>query len=587
MSAAFRYDLTPTIDVPGGAGQAWSGWQDIAAALRGAPSRRIAIDCYPGVFVDEVQAALRPWLDGWIWIDSSEALLDEHAVERLVAPFTGGGDPLFGFMSSLELEQFFAPDRLAALQSRAAPPDTIVIGPGASLVAAGDAMLVYADLPRWEAQQRQRRGEIAPLGSRDTRLSPSAQYKRAFFVDWRIADRLKARTLSRWRYLLDTTDRAAPKLVRGNALRGALRHLTTRPFRVVPFFDPGPWGGQWMKQVCGLDPSAPNYAWCFDCVPEENSLRLRFGEVTIEIPAINLVIAEAPALLGEPVFARFGSEFPIRFDLLDTMQGGNLSLQVHPQADYIREHFGLPYTQDESYYLLDAKPGAQVFLGRRDGVNRDVLASALREAQAGGGFADTDFVARFPAKRHDHFLIPAGTLHCSGADCVVLEISATPYIFTFKLWDWGRLGLDGKPRPINIDRGLANICWERDATFAEAELVNQIQEIAHGDGWSEERTGLHSTQFIETRRHWFDKPVLHSTGGKTKGSVAVLNLVQGDAALVQSPAEAFEPFEVHYAETFIVPAAVGEFVLRPLGRSGDRHASIKASVRVSGRCLRP
>ena len=66
-----------------------------------------------------------------------------------------------------------------------------------------------------------------------------------------------------------------------------------------------------------------------------------------------------------------------------------------------------------------------------------------------------------PARKHDHFLIPAGTIHCSGRDGVVLEISATPYIFTFKLWDWGRTGLDGRPRPIHLDHGLQNIDWSR------------------------------------------------------------------------------------------------------------------------------
>ena len=110
-----------------------------------------------------------------------------------------------------------------------------------------------------------------------------------------------------------------------------------------------------MKEVCDLDRTQANFAWCFDCVPEENSLRLRFGAIEIEVPAIDLVFAEPKALLGEPVYDRFGAEFPIRFDLLDTMAGGNLSLQVHPLTSYIQEQFGLHYTQDESYYLLDAK----------------------------------------------------------------------------------------------------------------------------------------------------------------------------------------------------------------------------------------
>jgi len=156
-------------------------------------------------------------------------------------------------------------------------------------------------------------------------------------------------------------------------------------------------------------------------------------------------------LLGEAVQARFGDEFPIRFDFLDTMGGGNLSLQVHPPADYIRQTFGMRYTQDESYYLLDAGPDATVYLGLKTGADPAAMLAALDAAQAGGQpFAPEQFVNRWPAKKHDHFLIPAGTVHCSGANSLVLEISATPYIFTFKLWDWGRPGLDGVPRPIHL-----------------------------------------------------------------------------------------------------------------------------------------
>jgi hypothetical protein len=87
---------------------------------------------------------------------------------------------------------------------------------------------------------------------------------------------------------------------------------------------------------------------------------------------------------------------------------------------------------------------------------------------------------------------------------------------------------------------------------------------------------LHEQEFIETRRHWFSRPVLHETGG----SVNVLNLVEGREAVVESPGHAFEPFAVHYAETFIVPAAVGEYTVRPCGESeGKECATIKAFVR--------
>jgi mannose-6-phosphate isomerase class I len=333
-----------------------------------------------------------------------------------------------------------------------------------------------------------------------------------------------------------------------------------------------------MKRVCDLDPSEANYGWCFDCVPEENSLYLGFGDIRdFELPSLDLVFQHPRELLGEAVQARFGDEFPIRFDFLDTMGGGNLSLQVHPLTEYIRETFGMRYTQDESYYLLDALPDATVFLGLKSGVNRVAMLAELANAQTGGPpFVADRYVNRWPARKHDHFLIPAGTIHCSGAGSMVLEISATPYIFTFKLWDWDRPGLDGLPRPVHLAHGEASIQWDRDTEWTRRELVNRIEVVAQGAGWTEERTGLHAREFIETRRHWFTSAVPHDT----QGGVNVLNLVEGSEAVVESPVGAFPPLTVHYAETFIVPASVGPYAIRPGdAATGERCGTIKAYVR--------
>jgi len=141
------------------------------------------------------------------------------------------------------------------------------------------------------------------------------QYKQGYFVDWRICDRLKKTLFDRWDFLLDINKPDQPKLVEGKAILEGLKIAAGRPFSVVPFFDPGLWGGQWMKGVCNLDPSAPNYAWCFNCVPEENSLLLKFGNDVIEIPSINLVFRHPRELLGDAVHERFGDEF------LDVVRG--------------------------------------------------------------------------------------------------------------------------------------------------------------------------------------------------------------------------------------------------------------------------
>jgi len=570
------YDRAPFITA-GEREECLAGWSAISSVLRVAPGP-ICIECYPGVFLDELQRALAKYMSDWQVILPSDALLPESTIEARFAELLTD-DPVFGRMSQTTLADFFDLEALEGLRSEAvAHRKTIVLGTGATLVLPDPSWLVYADMARWELQLRQRENLIPNLGLRNYTERPALKYKRAFFLDWRAADRTKTALLPRIDFLLDTNKADAPNMISGDAFRRGLRKAASQPFRVVPFFDPGPWGGHWMERVFNLpDDGAPNHAWCFDCVPEENSLLFGFGDRRVEIPALDLVLRHPRELLGDDVFARFGAEFPIRFDFLDTVGGSNLSLQVHPLTEYIREHFEMTYTQDESYYMLDALPGAHVFLGLKDGIDAPHMITDLERAQSGNfDFPASEYVNQFPARKHDHFLIPAGTIHCSGADSMVLEISATPYIFTFKLWDWGRVGLDGTPRPIHLEHGVRNIQWDRTTEWVRNNLVNQFVPVAAGEGWREERTGLHELEFIETRRHWFTGTVPH----QTSGTVHVLNLVEGEEAVVESPRHAFEPFIIHYAETFIVPAAVGPYTIRPHGPSvGKECATMLAYVR--------
>ena len=571
-----NYDRFPFTGI---SGTLLEGWEAIAALLgeRLQECRVLAVDFYPGVYEDELTGRLG-CLPASLRIYTRDLMKPEAEIEAMTRRFVTD-DVLFGYVTNLSLCDYFDSEKVRRAREAiaSATGKVVVAGTGAAWVAPDSAVLVYADMARWEIQQRFRRHEVKALGI-DNRADPvSIQYKRGYFNDWRICDRYKESLFEKVDFWLDTHIAGRPKMIDQATFFNGMEETVKRPFRVVPFFDPAPWGGQWMKEVCGLDAGKENYGWCFDCVPEENSLYLEVNGVRFELPSVDLVLLKSRELLGEPVEARFGKDFPIRFDFLDTVGGGNLSLQVHPTTQFIRERFGMYYTQDESYYLLDAQEDASVYLGLKTGLDKQAMINDLRRAQRGEIVFDTEkYVNKWPARKHDHYLIPGGTVHCSGANALVLEISSTPNLFTFKLWDWQRLGLDGKPRPINVERGKEVIDWERDTGYVRQQLANRFTHVASGNGWREERTGLHPNEFIETRRHWFTCPVMHNTNG----SVNVLNLIEGDEAVVRSPREAFEPFTVHYAETFIVPAGVGEYTVAPAGKSAGREcATIKAYVR--------
>ncbi len=571
-----NYDRFPSTKISGTVIQ---GWENICSLLeehlKAYPA--LAVDFYTGIYEEEVINELHR-LSPALFIDTRDLMKPESEIKAMTARFMTD-DVLFGYVTNITLNDYFDQDKLKKAREEviATKGKVVVVGSGAAMVVPAEAVLVYADMARWEIQQRFRRHEVKALGIDNRKDAVSLQYKRGYFNDWRVCDKYKESLFDKVDFWLDTHIATEPKMIDQTTFFKGIEETVHSPFRVVPFFDPAPWGGQWMKEVCDLDPEKENYGWCFDCVPEENSLYFEVNGVRFELPSVDLVLLKTRELLGEPVEARFGKDFPIRFDFLDTVGGGNLSVQVHPTTQFIRENFGMYYTQDESYYLLDAKEGATVYLGLKTGIDKNEMIEDLRKAQKGEIVFNTEkYVNKLPAKKHDHYLIPGGTVHCSGSEALVLEISSTPNLFTFKLWDWQRLGLDGKPRPINVERGKEVIDWKRDTEYVKQHLANHLTKISEGDGWREERTGLHPNEFIETRRHWFTKPVTHHTNN----SVNVLNLIEGEEAIIESPNGEFKPFVVHYAETFIIPANVNEYIISPYGKSaGKECATIKAYVR--------
>ena len=569
-----NYDKFPTIDVRGFEEEVFAGYGDIVARLTAEDPRVISVDCYPGVRDEEISGAFLGLWQPDVFIDSRDIFFDTDVLnEKMASHLTS--DRVRGVMYYGSVTDFIDQTKLEQYRQIAAEAKgrVLIVGFGASLISRGD-VLVYADLTRWQAQLRYRAGECN-FKQNNPDEDALVKNKRGYFIEWRIADKLKFSLLEDIDYYLDTEEANEPAMVAGKGLLAALKLTARRPFRLVPYFDPGVWGGQWMKEVCDLDRSKKNYAWSFDGVPEENALRFRFGDVVINSPAMNLVKYQPRQLLGPKTFSRFGAEYPIRFDFLDTIGGQNLSLQVHPTTEYIKTKFGMTYTQDESYYILDAEEGGGVYLGVKEGIDPEEMINDLKEAQKGlHPFHDEKYVNRFPARKHDHFLIPAGTVHCSSAGTMVLEISATPYIFTFKLWDWDRLGLDGLPRPIHIEDGEKVIDFSRDTRWVRDNLVNHFETIHEGDDYTEVKTGLHELEFIETRVITSDRETVHDTNGE----VNQLNLVDGEEIEVISPDEAFEPFTVHYAETFIIPGSIDRYVIRPK-KQKEEYKIVKAYVR--------
>ena len=557
-----HYDLYPSFPLVGGSVDA--GWGPIVDTIGSSPV--LLIDGGAGVDWHAVAGAVRAALEARgrrADVRSTRTtFLPVSDLEHAIEPFLGGEDPVFGTRFEGDLCDLMDLRALAELARRDGPEHDalVVVGPGAAL-ADDAAPLVYLEVPRNEQQFRARAGALTHLGADAPSTDAKATYKRLYFVEWPLLERHKVELWPRIARFADV-QREEPLSVSGASLRATLSAMATAPFRARPWFEPGAWGGTWLlEHVPDLPRDVPNYAWSFELISPENGLLLEADGVLLETGFDSLMIEAGAAVLGNGA-ARFGRAFPIRFDYLDTVEGGNLSVQCHPRPDYMREHFGEPFTQDETYYILDATPDAAVYLGFHEGVTREAWGEAITVSRRDAEAIDVErFVQTFPARRGDFFLIPSGTVHASGVGNIVLEISATPYIFTFKMYDWLRLDLDGQPRPLNVERGLANLVMTRRGGAVERELVCRPTEIAAGDGWRREHLPTHAEHFYDVQRFTIGTALEVDTGG----SPHVLNLVAGERVrveVVEGP-----PLDVRFAETFVVPAAASRYRIVNQGRA--------------------
>ena len=559
-----QYDIYPAF--PLGTGRILAGYAALASRLAG--QKAVILDGYAGVD----WTGLRVRLDGAlqklgvsaVWVCVDEALKDAEAIEKWVAPFLGGDDPLFGTRFTGTLADFFDPGRLQKLKPESGRL-CILYGCGAALAAlkAWDewgGLLVYADLPKNELQFRARAGAATNLGLKEA-LPAKAAYKRSYFVDWPALNQQKEQLLPRLDVIIDVQRPDEPLFMSGSDFRTALDRMSRNFFRVRPWFEPGPWGGQWIKRSFSqLSQEAANYAWSFELIVPENGLVLESSGWMLEVSFDWLMYFDRTAVLGKAA-KRFGTEFPIRFDFLDTVEGGNLSVQCHPRPEYARAHFGENFTQDETYYILDCTLDAKVYLGFQADIDPPAFRAALEHSFASAEPVEIEhYVQAHPAAKHDLFLIPNGTIHGAGQGNLVLEISATPYIFTFKMYDWLRPDLDGKPRPLNIARAFENLYFERKGESVQAELLSRPKTVAEGAGWRIVSLPTHAEQFFAVQRLEFDR----SIEVETNGQCHILSLVEGQTIALETGQGLRQRFQ--YAETFVVPAAAVRYRLINEGR---------------------
>lgn len=520
-------------------------------------------DGYQGVdwdfFIKKVNSVLSSQGVRCYWYAANAAFLPD--VDSLIKDNLGNKDSIFGKVSTLQLHDFFS---LNALENIKPAPGTIsfIYGEGASLVSIAGPV-IYIDVPKNELQFRMRAGGIRHLGQKIfTNQAAAADYKHCYFVDWPVLNRHKAATIQHCDYLIDGQQQEKFNWISGADYRKGLKQVATQPFRARPWFEPGVWGGKWMQRnIKGLNKDAPNYAWSFELITPENGIVLEKDDLLFETSFDSILYLYGKDVLGAD-FNIFQYHFPIRFDFLDTIEGGDLSIQCHPYPEYIKNEFGEPFTQDETYYILENEKDSKVYLGFQEDIQPEKFKTILEtSALEGKEISIEEFVQSFPSIKHELYLIPHGTIHGSGKGNMVLEISSTPYIFTFKLYDWLRLGLDGKPRPINIEHGFKNLDFSRKGEKVAKEFIAVPQLIESGIDWKRFQLPTHDKHFYDIERYHFNTRITVRKDSKCH----VLMLVEGKSITIITKNN--NPKQYNYAETFIVPASVEEYEVVNKGKT--------------------
>ena len=341
--------------------------------------------------------------------------------------------------------------------------------------------------------------------------------------------------------------------------------LCERPFRCRPVYLEGVWGGFYFTRLRHLPSKMRNCAWIFDMIPMEVSIVAKLGDNEFEAPLFTFIQAMGEKLLGRQAMEQFGGYFPIRFNYDDTYHSnGNMSVQCHPDEAYVVKNHDELGRQDESYYVCVTAQGAKTFLGFNEKDSCREFFEKAREAEKTHELIDYEkYINAVPSVPGTQVMIPAGTVHASGRNQVILEIgSLTVGSYTYKLYDYQRIDPQtGLPRPIHLKMGSRVIHGERTKEWVRDNLVNHGYVVREGKDWKEVVVGEHDLLYFSLRNLIFWDKIEDDTDGLFH----VLSLVDGEKVKVVSQEDPGKFYIMNSLDIVVIPASLGKYTIENLG----------------------
>jgi len=532
----------------------------------------IGIDGYIGVYwkvlISKLEEFFRELQLDFELLDVTNFYKPLDYIENIIKPFLTC-DPHFGRVFEGEIEMFFRRKELRKRIEHARRNSKVLVCFGCGVVNRFTAdlydVVFYVDVTKEVAGRRVLNGLINNLGDGGKSISREYSGKRLYYIDFPVLDRHKRRVLRRIDFYLDGNNTENLIMLPRDVYKKLLLILSEHPLRLKPIYLEGVWGGQWLKEIRKLPKSMKNCAWSYEVMAPYQSLFVKLRNIVLNLPFLNLLWEYPDRIMGKfEAYEKVGGNFPIRVNYDDSMGGGDMAIQVHGDLSYLKENFNEPIGQNESYYIVATGPGSKVYLGLRDEADVEEFRKAVIEAETKGiPFDHNRYVNSIQSREGDLFLIPAGTVHASGYNQVVLEISDTTDLYTFHFYDYLRPDLNGKLRPIHSYHAFRVLDTTKRASWVSKHLKVTPKPIRSGPTWAEYFLGELGELRIVIHRLEFLKNISDNTNGKFH----ILTLVDGESVLISSKSNPNRKLEIHFSETALVPACFGEYLLINMGIS--------------------
>ncbi len=224
-------------------------------------------------------------------------------------------------------------------------------------------------------------------------------------------------------------------------------------------------------------------------------------------------------------------KFPLLVKFIDA--NSNLSVQVHPNDEFAFKYENGEKGKTEMWYIMDCTDDAKIICGMRSGINKDDLSNILT------GENVSDYLNYISVKKGDCIYIPSGTIHAILGGTLICEVQQNSDL-TYRVYDWGRLGNDGKPRPLHIDKAVQVIDLENSPQICSTENIDDGENNIISSNYFK-------TNKITIKDNWEDT--------SSSETFYAINVVSGNGTLLANEKE----YDIKPGDSFLIPAQLGKY----------------------------